>query len=109
MLKELLSDFIKVINPYYQPDNFEPYLSVMLTIVTTTILLYTLQVTATNIYTYANRPSLFKDKLIKVSMCTGIEKTSLQEICEGIQDTSSTGYNSSDLVSSEQDLQSLIN
>src|ERR1700685_904139 len=102
MLKDLLSDFIKVIDPHYQPDNFEPYLSVMLTIVTTTILLYTLQMTATNIYTYASKPSLVKNKLIKVSMCTGIEKNSLQQICEGLQNNNSTVYNSNDLVSSEQ-------
>jgi hypothetical protein len=109
MRKDLVSDFIKVINPYYQPDTFEPYLSVILTLMTVTILLYSVQASATNIYAYASKPSSFKNKLIKVSLCTGFVGTSLQHICQGIQNNSGINYNSNELLSSQQDLHSLIN
>jgi hypothetical protein len=109
MHRELLSDLIKVTNPYYQPDTFKPYFSAILTIITVTILLYSVQVSATNIYAFANKPSSFKNKLVKVSMCTGFARTSLQHICEGIQNANSASYNSNVLLSSEQDLQNLIN
>jgi len=61
MLKELLSDFSKVLLPSYQPDSFQPYLSVILTTVAVTILAYGIQITTSNSYTYANNPAVFKN------------------------------------------------
>lgn len=106
MLKELLSDLIKITNPTYQPDSFNPYISMILTIITITILAYGLQTTANTIHTYAVRPASFADKNQPSGKCSNFTKNSLTYICSGLL-TSNITQNIS-YSSFEQDLHKSI-
>ena len=107
MLKELLSNCIKVLHPAYQSDSFQPYLSTILTIITLTLLGFGFQTATTNIYTYANNPGLFKDK-IQTRLCGDLKRISLFYICKGVQ-SSTEGYTVTALLSPAQDIHKLIN
>ena len=109
MLKELLSDFVKVLKPSYQSESFQPYFSMILTIMTLTFLAYGFQTAAINIYTYANNPSESTNKVLQTKFCGDLSKTSLLYICRGVQSNNGKYYKLTSLVSLEQDLHKPIN
>jgi hypothetical protein len=108
MLKKLLSDSINVLNPSYQSDSFQPYLSTIITIITITFIGYGFQTATIGIYTYANNPGLFKDK-IQTRLCGDFRKISLVYICRGVQNKSIKDYTVTSLLSPEQDIHRLMN
>jgi hypothetical protein len=107
MLKDLLSDLSIVINPHYQPYSFQPYLSMILTIITFTIVAYTIQTATTTIYSYTNNPTLFKNK-VHYNLCEVISRSPLS-ICNRISNNSIKNYEDYSLLSFEHDLHKLIN
>lgn len=107
MLKELLSNFLKVTQPSYHPDTFQPYLSMILTIVVVTFFAYGFQITTSNLYTLANNPAALKNK-IQTKLCGDFTHASLLYICKGVQ-TNEVNYNANSLLSFEQDVHKRIN
>ena len=108
MLKELLSNSTKVLQPHYHSDSFQPYLTTMLTIIVLTFMIYGFQIATINVYMYANNPGLFKDK-IQTKLCGDIIRTSLFYICKGVQVNGANDYTVSSLISPSQDIHNLMN
>ena len=108
MLKELLSNSIKVLQPHYQSDSFQPYLTAILTIVSVTFFVYGFQLATINMYTYANNPGLFEDK-IQTQLCVDFRRTSFYYICKGVQVNGANDYTVSSLVSPAQDIHKVTN
>lgn len=106
MLKELLSDFVKVVRPSFLPETFQPYLSMILTVIVITILAYGAQTTTTDIHNYANNPSLFKDK-IQSKLCGAFINSSILYICS--KRIQSYGADTYAVISPAQDIHKLIN
>ncbi|HVA96719.1 MAG TPA: hypothetical protein VND99_03615 [Candidatus Acidoferrales bacterium] len=104
MVKELLSDLYKITQRSYQPDSFHPYIPMILTIITLTILAYGLQTTTATIHTYAVNPKSFTDTMLH---CNDLTKTSLNYICKGVQSSGDNVYQSDKVLSFVQDLQSV--
>lgn len=105
MIKELLSDFYKVINPSYQPDTFSPYFSVILTIVTFTILVYSFQIFTTTVHAYAANPVSIQSEVVKTQNCRVFVEFSIRHLCRGLTNNHSP-YISAPSLSLEQDIQS---
>lgn len=103
MIKELLSDVIKSAKPSYQPETFNSYVPMILTIITLTILGYGLQTTTIIMHAYAANPTSVKSNILEIKNCNGLTKTSLNYICKGIQSSEGKNYQS-DILSFEQDL-----
>src|ERR1700729_3849941 len=108
MVKGLLSDFYKVIQPSYQPDTFQPYLSLILTVVTFTIVAYSFQVFTTEIHIYAQNPLAFQTNVLDSENCSIFSKGSIRYLCRGLTDSDSINYTPRSLLSFEQDLHNPI-
>jgi hypothetical protein len=108
MLKEILSDFYKIIQPSYYTDSFKPYLSMILTIVALTVVIYSFQIFTTAIHAYAQNPLTVHDSVLQTENCTILPKTSLRSFCHRLTYSDKLNYRSVDLLSFEQDLQSSI-
>jgi hypothetical protein len=108
MLKEILSDFYKMIQPSYYTDSFKPYLSMILTIVALTVIIYSFQIFTTTIHAYAQNPLTVHDSVLQTENCTIFSQTSLRSFCHGLTDSDRLSYKSVGLLSFEQDLQSSI-
>src|SRR6266567_57566 len=99
MVKELLSDFDKITQPSYQTDSFQPYVSVILTVIIITILAYGFQTTTADIHTYAANPTALKNSVLQIKSCNDFSKTSLTYICKGVQDNGENNDQSGVLLS----------
>jgi hypothetical protein len=108
MLKEILSDFYKIIQPSYYTDSFKPYLSMIITVVAFTVIIYSFQLFTTNIHAYAQNPLTIHDSTLQMENCTIFSQTSLRSFCYGLTDSDRLSYKSVLLLSFEQDLQSSI-
>ena len=108
MLKEILSDFYKMIQPSYYTDSFKPYLSMILTVVAFTVVIYSFQIFTTNIHAYAQNPLTIQDSALQMENCKIFSQTSLRSFCHGLTDSDRLNYKSMRLLSFEQDLQSSI-
>jgi len=108
MQKKLLSDFSKVLSPSYHPDTFRPYLSMMITIVFTTFLVYGFQIVTSNLYLYANNPSAFQNKM-QTKLCGEFAGNSFIYICKNTQSFNIKFYGATSLLSFEQDLHKVTN
>jgi hypothetical protein len=108
MIKELLSDFYQLLQPTYQPDAFKPYLSMMFTIITFTIIFYSIQTFTTNIHDYAQNPLTFRSEILQTKNCKIFAKTALNVLCRGITTDEDTNYKPYELLSFEQDVQSSV-
>jgi hypothetical protein len=106
MLTELLSDFYIILQPSYQSDAFQPYLSMMLTIMTITTLAFGVQTITTNIHTYATQPFSYQNNLLQKGNCKNIGEGFLEYLCGGL--INETINQNSESISFEQDLQSEI-
>jgi hypothetical protein len=108
MFKEILSDFYKIIQPSYYTDSFKPYLSMILTVVAFTVVIYSFQVFTTNIHAYAQNPLTVHDNALQMENCKIIPQAALRSFCHGLTDSDRLSYKSVRLLSFEQDLQSSI-
>ncbi len=105
IVRELLSDFSEVIHPSYSTKSFNPYLSVMLTIVTFTFIVYTSQFFITTVHLYAQNPVEFKNKVLTFQECNIFSQTSLKNFCLELTKAKIV-YKDKSLLSFEQVLQS---
>ena len=103
MIKDLLSDLYKSINPSYQPDTFHPYFSTILTIITITILFYGFQTATNTLHIFADTPTDTQNKIAQITYCKSFYQESLRFLCG--ESTNTLGTQSSFV----QDLQSDIN
>jgi hypothetical protein len=104
MVKKLLTDFGNITKPSSQSDSIMPYLSMIFTIVLITIVAYGLQVTTTDIHTYAVKPVAVKNSIAINSYCNDITQTSLHFLCAGVKQNNITEAQSVPVPSLEQDL-----
>lgn len=72
MLKELLSDFSIIAKPTYQPENFSPYLTTIITIVTVTLVAFSIQTIAVSIYTYSSKPVTAQSSTVQSDTCANL-------------------------------------
>ena len=108
MVKKLMTDFGNITRPSNQSDSIKPYLSMMITIITITAIAYGLQVTTTNIHTYAVKPVTIKNNIAANPYCNDLTQTSLQFICNGVKQNNNTQTQETSLLSLEQDLHNPI-
>lgn len=106
MLREFLSDFSILGKPTYQPDTFRPYFSPILTIVTVTIVLYSMQIMTKNFLTYANTSINFQNTALQNKKCTTFSHMTAKYLCGKGQKTSNYLF---EPFSVEQALQKLTN
>ena len=111
MVKEFLSDFTIIAKPRYQPDTFKPYFSVILTVISFTILLYSLQQMTLTMHAYADNPKTFSDTVTSMASpeksCKNFSQQTLSYICgDEIQTPNYSLIPSSSL---EQDLHNAAN
>src|SRR5258708_11566593 len=108
MLKELLYDFSHVKQRSYQPDTFQPYFSMILIVIISTIFAYAFQITTTSIHTN-NLP--ISNNNVQIDLCSSFPTYSLRYICPDMQKNNLNlhSYNSNFLLTFEQDLHKLIN
>ena len=106
MLKGLLSDFNEIIQTSYQSTSPQPYISMTLTIISFTILVYSFQIFSTNIHTYAQNPVAFQNRTLQTKNCNVFPANSMKSFCRKLTDNNGGNYKSEELLSFEQDLQS---
>ena len=104
MVKKLMTDFGNITRPSYQSDSIKPYISMMITIITITIIAYGLQVTTTNIHSYAVKPVTIKNNIAANPYCDNLTKTSLQFICHEVKQKNNTQTQETSVLPLEQDL-----
>ena len=104
MFTGLLSDLYKMLNPSYQPDTFKPYLSMIFTIVTFTILVYSFQLITIGLHAYSEKPIAFQNTGWQNINCNIFIGSSVETFCNGVLSKGST-YKPDTLLSFEQDLQ----
>ena len=81
MVKELLSDFSIIAKPTYQPDTFKPYFSVILTIISFTVLLFSLQKITFTLHAYADNPTTFHNIVLQERSCHNFSQKVLLYLC----------------------------
>lgn len=108
MLKELLSDFSIIGKPTYQPENFSPYLSTILTIITLTIIAYSIQIVTTSLYAYSDKPAALKYTAVEADNCKNFSYITSMYLCNGARRNYQT-YSPEPSLSVEQALQNPIN
>lgn len=77
-----------------------------LTIITFTIVAYSIQIFTTTTHTYAQDPSAFHNKILQSKNCNTFAPIAMELFCRRLTDADKTGYKSEGLLSFEQDLQS---
>ncbi|HSX09027.1 MAG TPA: hypothetical protein VLF93_02660 [Candidatus Saccharimonadales bacterium] len=108
MFRGLLSDFYQIIRPSYQPDTFQPYLLMTITIIVFTVVVYGFQLFMTNIHTYAQNPLTFHDSVLQSEDCKIFNGTTLKSLCRGLTDSDKISYKPQRLLSFEQDEQRAV-
>ena len=84
MLKELSSNFVKILFTSYLPDTFHPYLTIISVLVFVTFLAYGIQATTSDVYTYANNPLTFRDNG-QSKLCGDFTKGSIVYVCRNVE------------------------
>jgi hypothetical protein len=106
MVKELLSGINNMTKPSDQSDSIKPYLSMMITIITITLIAYGLQTTTSDLHTYAVNPASIKSNTVYEKYCNDLVQTSLKFICSDVKQSGNDGNYPEAVFSFEQDLQS---
>ncbi|MGI8419929.1 MAG: hypothetical protein ACR2LN_04780 [Candidatus Levyibacteriota bacterium] len=109
MVKRLLSDFSAIINPRYQPTDFQPYLSMILSIVFVTIITFSIQTVTTTLHVYATNPIALKDTSRLVILCDNLGEKLHLASCDTLNRENIADQNTKAYLYSEQDLHNLIN
>lgn len=82
MIREFLSDFATIAKPPHEHDTFDPYLSMILTIVAITVVIYGIQTLTLNIYTYAAKPVTIQTDSEQAVLCENLTKMDLFFSCK---------------------------
>ena len=109
MVKDLLSDFTTITKPSYQSDSFQPYFSMILTVVTLTILLYSFQTVTATIHAYAENPVSLRQGVFPSKDCKKFTEVSAMYLCEKSKNNLNSPYNPETTISLEQDLHNPTN
>jgi hypothetical protein len=109
MVKRLLSDFSAIFNPRFQPTEFQPYLSMILSIIFVTIVAFSIQTVTTTLHIYASHPVALKNTSRLIFLCDSLGEKLHLSSCETLSKENIADQNNSDNPYSEQDLHNLIN
>ena len=74
MIKSFQSHVVAVTHPSHPSESFQPYLFLILSIISTTFVAYGAQVLATNIHTYAATPILLQNAAPTPKKCLNVAK-----------------------------------
>src|ERR1700744_4949110 len=107
-MRDILSDFSEILSPSYQPDSFRPYLTMILSIVTVTMIAYSFQVITDNLYMFANNPISFHSSILFTKNSNIFSESSEKSICKGVTSNSNSNNQSAAFSSFEQDLHNAI-
>ena len=106
MVKQLLADFSALFDPDYQPTVFQPYLSMILSIIFITIVAFSIQTATLTLHTYAADPAALQTDLKQQTQtCTDFEGKFYLYLCEGLRQPES----SAEINYFEHDLHNPIN
>ncbi|MGH7204134.1 MAG: hypothetical protein ACREHC_06850 [Candidatus Levyibacteriota bacterium] len=108
MVKRLLSDFSAIFNPRYQPTEFQPYLSMILSIVFITIVTFSIQTVTTILHVYATNPIALKNTSRLAILCDNLGEKLHLASCE-ILNNNIAEQNAKPSLYSEQALHNLKN